>query len=88
MMKSTFRLAISFTILCPFGRNYGIYTMKNTLQANHNTTVIFFFSKHRQFGAALPRTNTSWVPLVEAKSTAYGNLGPKAFLRPLVAVSS
>ncbi len=59
--------------------------LKQKLKYYHHSRL---FPVHRQFGAALPRTNTSWVPLVEAKSTAYGNLGPKAFLRPLVAVSS
>ncbi len=43
---------------------------------------------HRQFRAALPHANGSWAPLVEAKSTAYEDLGRKAFLTSLVVVSS
>ena len=88
MMKSTFRLAISFTILCPFGRNYGIYTMKNTLQANHNTTVIFFFSKHRQFRTALPLSKHFMGVLSGGEILAYVGLVMKAFLNHLAVVSS
>ncbi len=39
-------------------------------------------------GRGPPPANNSGTPLMEVKSTAYGNLGTKAFLSSLVAVSS
>ena len=49
--------------------------------------VAYLFPVHRRFGAVLPPGRHERAFLAEVRSTAYGDLGMKAFLNALVVVS-
>ena len=51
------------------------------------TAQMEIFPVHRQFGAVLPLSRHYGAFLAEVRSTAYGDLGKKAFLNALVVVS-